>query len=285
MKRKSYTLDHGVRTLIHEESYNENGDVIHSMDYRESPPIEQRFEYNSDGNLIQQIEIQGGNENSSQHFEYDIDGDIIDEKLTIGGRLYEHIKLVKTDHGFIRTMSQDNEVVERLEKLIDGNNWSNKFYRFDELLESQDYTFDPKNNSGITRIRSFEDEFNIVVLEKYNDKNEIILREEYHENGTLITATETEIENGRIMKESVIDFSNGEVYYEHLFEYDKNDNLVNFEVRSSTGALHSFHKRKFDNRNRLIEESGFKNGYFNGISGVHKNHDRFHIVHEYETEE
>lgn len=282
MKRKSYSVDKESRTLIHEESYDENGNVVHSIDYRESPPVEQNFEYHSDGNLIRQSETQGGIENSSQIFEYDAEGDIIDEKLSIGGALYEQTSLVKSDSGFIRTMIQDNEEVERLEKIIDGDNWNNKFYRFKELLESQEYTFDAKNNSGETIIKGFEHDFKVVIKEKYNSKNEIILKEEFHENGTLLTSTEIEIENGLTLKESIKDFSNGEIYYERIFEYDKNENIINFEVRSSTGALHSFHKRKFDNENKLIEESGFTNGYFSGIDDVHKNHDRFHIIHEYE---
>ncbi|MBU2020281.1 MAG: hypothetical protein KJ941_11605 [Bacteroidetes bacterium] len=282
IKRKTYSLEEDNRTLIHKESYDENGNVVHSIDYRESPPVELNFEYDSDGNLIRQSEIQGGIENSSQIFEYDAEGDIIDEKLSIGGALYEHTSLVKTDSGFIRTMTQDNEEVERLEKNIDGDNWSNKFYRYDELLESQKYTFDAKNNSGETIIEGFEHDFNVVIKEKYSNKDEIILKEEFHENGTLLTATEIEIEDGLTLKESVKDFSNGEVYYERLFEYDKNNNIINFEVRSSTGALQSFHKRKFDNQNRLIEETGFTNCYFSGIDGVHKNHNCFHLIHEYE---
>lgn len=282
MKRKSYSIEENNRTLIHEESYDENGKVVHSIDYQESPPIQQVYEYNSAGNLIRQREIQGGIENSSQFFEYDADGDIINEKLSIGGALYEQTSLVKSDSGFIRTMTQDNEEVERLEKIIDGDNWRNKFYRFDELLESQEYTFDAKNNSGETIIKSFEHEFNVVIKEKYNCKDEIILKEEFHENGTLLTSTEIEIENGLTLKESIKDFSNGEVYYDRIFEYDKHQNIVNFEVRSSTDALHSFHKRIFDIHNRLIEESGFTNGYFSGIDGIHKNHNRFHLIHEYD---
>lgn len=281
MIRKSYSIEEDNRTLIHEETYDENGNIIHSIDYRESPPVEQNFEYNSDGELIRQSEIQGGNENSSQTFEYDDESDIIDEKLFIIGALYEHTTIVKTDSGFIKTMTQDNEEVERLEKLIDGNNWSNKFYRFNELLESQEYIFDAKSNTGKTIIKIFEHDFNMVIKEKYNNKDEIILKEEFHENGTLLTSTEMEIENGLTLEESVKDFSNGEVFYKRLFEYDKNHNIINFEVRSSTGALHSFHKRKFDNH-RIVEEWGFTNGYSSGVTGVHQNHNHFHLVHEYE---
>jgi hypothetical protein len=40
------------RTLIHEVSYDEKGNIIHTIDYRESPPIENNFEYNSDEKLI-----------------------------------------------------------------------------------------------------------------------------------------------------------------------------------------------------------------------------------------
>ena len=277
-KHKSYLIKEGKQTVIQEETYDEKGQVIQAIDYRESPAIEKIFEYNSIGQLIFQSEFQGGVEKSSQLFEYNNDGEIVDEKLKIGGVLYEHTLLTKTDTGFVRTMTQDGVEIERLEIIIKENDWSNKFYCHDELLEIQVYNHHLRE----TKITSFELDMHIIIKEKYNSKDELVLKEEFHENGTLLASNEFEIQNGMITKESIRDFKEGEKFYERIFDYNKNNDLINFEIRTSTGSLQSFHKRKFDKQNRLLEESGYSNGYFSGISGIHQNYDHFHIVHEYE---
>lgn len=281
VNRKSYSVDEDNRTLILEETYDENGNVIQSIDYDETPEIVRNFEYNEEGFIVYQNEVQGGVENSSQHFAYDEDGEVIDEKLFIGGSLYEHTVLLKSDSSFVRTMTQDNEEVERLVGTIDGKNWTNKFYNFDELTQVHDYTYDEKDRTGKTKIKFLEDDSIITNTQQYDDNDDVILEEEYNEKDVLLKSIQVELENGLIVKEAVRDFSDGEDYYKQLYAYDENKNIINFEVRSSTGGLLSFHKCKFDNQNRLIEESGFANGFFSGITGIHKNHDRFHLVHEY----
>lgn len=282
MKRKAYLVDQDTRTLILEESYDENGNVIHSIDYRELPPNEHYFEYDSNGKLIREREVQDGEELTVQTFEYDSDNVVVDEKLFIAGELYEHTRMVKTDSGFVRTMIQNDLEVERLERVNDGENWVNNFYSYDELLEKQEYTFDEINNTGEIITTDFVNDFKYVVKEKYNEKGDIILEETFNEEGSLLNSTETEIEKGLILKETVKDFVAGGIHNHRFYEYDENNNLINFEVRSSTGTLHSFHKRVFDNQNRLTEEIGHTNGYSNGVDGIYKNYDRFHILYEYE---
>ncbi len=282
MKRNSYSLNEEKRTLIHEETYNENGNVVHSIDYQDSPHTIRNFTYNEKGQLIHQNEYFGDIESSAQSFEYDDEGTIIDEKLYIGGTLYEHTFLTTTETGFVRRMIQDGVEVERLEKQIDGKNWSNKFYANNELQESQEYTFDKKSNTGETFIKSHDYDFESVIKDTYDSNGYIILSEEYHGNGSLLSSTETFIENDKVIKETVRNFSPSENYYDRIFEYDRKGNLINFEVRLSKGTLDSFHKRKFDSKNRLIEEAGYSNGHFSGITGIHGSHSRFHFVHEYE---
>lgn len=281
VNRKSYSIDEDNRTLILEEFYDENGNVIQSIDYHENPEIIRNYKYNDKGFIVDQNEIQGGIENSSQQFEHDEDGDVIDEKLFIGGNLYEHTVISKSDSGYVRTMIQDNEEVERLEVKEDGKNWTNEFYNFNELSQVHEYTYNEKDRSGTTKIKFLDDGSVITNTQKYDDNDDVIFEEEYNEKDVLLKSIQIEIENGLIIKEVVRDFTEGEDYYEILYAYDEKENIINFEVRSSTGGLLSFHKRKFDNQNRLIEESGFANGYFSGITGIHKNHDRFHIIHEY----
>ena len=44
-KHKSYLIKEGKQTVIQEETYDEKGQVIQAIDYRESPAIEKIFEY------------------------------------------------------------------------------------------------------------------------------------------------------------------------------------------------------------------------------------------------
>jgi hypothetical protein len=281
VNRKSYSIEEDKRTLILEETYDENGNVIQSIDYDETPEIVRNFEYNEAGFIVSQYEIQGGVENSSQHFEYDEDDEVIDEKLFIGGGLYEHTVITKNESGYVRRMIQDNEEAERLVMKTDGKNWTNEFYNFDELAQVHEYIYNEEERTGITKIKFLDDDSFITNTQKYDENDDVIQEEEYNEKDVLLKSIQVELENGLIVKEAVRDFNDSEGYYEQLYEYDNNKNIINFEVRSSTGALLSFHKCKFDNQNRLIEESGFANGFFSGITGMHKNHDRFHVVHEY----
>ncbi len=50
MKRKSYSIIDEERTLIHEETYDENGNVTLSIDYRDSPPTHRNYTYNEKDN-------------------------------------------------------------------------------------------------------------------------------------------------------------------------------------------------------------------------------------------
>lgn len=280
--RKTYSIDENIRTFTHQETYDDNGNVIHSLDYRNDTTVENRFEFNSKNQLITQSEREGDIEMSSQSFAYNQAGEINLQELFIGGSLYEKTVLELTENGFTRSIFQDDEQVERLERLENGDNWSNKFFRYGELIETHEYISNLKSNSGETYIHVLEGDLRFITKEKYNDRNEIILKEEFKDNDTLLISTEVKIENGLTISESFRDFSNGESYYQKTYQYDKLDNIVKFECRSSTGSLLSFHNRKFDGQNRVTEEVGFSNGYFSGITGIHQSHDRFHLIHEYE---
>jgi len=280
--RKTYSIDEDIRTLTHQETYDDNGNVIHSLDYRNDPPVENIFEFNSNNQLISQTEKEGDIEMSAQFFSYNEAGEINLHEIFIGGSLYEKTVLETTENGFVRSKFQDGELVERLETIVNGDNWSTKFFHYEELTETQDHVFDAKNNSGETISHILEGDIRLTEKEKYNDQNEILLNEVYKDTDTLLISTEVKIENGLTISESIRDFSNGESYYKKTYQYDKLDNIVKFECRSSTGSLLSFHNWKYDSENRMIEENGFENGYFSGITGVHQSHDRFHLLHEYE---
>jgi len=282
MKQRIYSILDEKKILIQENSFNMDGKIIHSIDFSVHPNVEEFFEYNGEGLLIREFEIQEGVENSSQVFEYDNENEVVDEKLFISGELYEQTIITKTENSFTKIMVQDGVEVERLEKIKEGKNWTNNFFQNNELLERQEYRYNSKDNSGELTIHIFEDDTRFSVKENYNKNDDIILKEEFNENGSILISTETEYENGLVVKEIIEDFSNTEGKYQNIYKYDDNANMVLFECLSSTGALNSFHRWRFDLQNRLVEESSYSNGFYSGITGVHSNHDRSHIVYEYE---
>ncbi len=280
-KQKTYLIIEGQKTLVQEETYNENNCIIHSINHEESPPFERNFNYDENGQIIFQNEEQGGFENSARYYEFNDEGELIHEKLHIGGKLYEEIVYTKLDSGADRVTFQDGEEVERMETREDGKNRISKFYQNDVLIEKHDYTYNSNDRSSETIIDLNYGE-NVKVIKKYNKDGEVIFQEEYNASGSLLLSMQVTFENGLVTEESIHDYLGNSGPYVRLFDYDSNNNLINFEVRSLSGALQSFHKRNFDDNNRPVEETGFTNGFFSGITGAHVNHDRFHIVHEYE---
>lgn len=282
--QKTYIIEEESKTLQGQKTFDENQRLIYSINYTESPSIENRYEYDETGNLIKQIETQGNIENSAQTFEYGEDGTIIDQKLFIAGHLYEHIKLEKTENGFTRTMFVNGEEIERLEKSFNGKNWHNSFYLNGELLEEQKYVFNTETNTAETEVSNYEDDHFIVIKEKYNEQSEVTFEEKFLKGGSLLSSTEIEINNGLILKETIKEFLGNDHSYERSFEYDEFNNMTKYECRSSTGALLSFHNRWFNDKNQLVEETGYANGYFSGITGIQRNNEQFHLIHDYEIE-
>ena len=282
-RRRSYILEDNEKTFIYEEFYDENRNIIKTSDHRENPPAEEYFKYNAKGLLIHQIDIQNGIENSSQSFEYDENDAIIDVKTFIGGDLCEHMHCSRTPTGFIQILTQDGEEFERMEKIEQGDNWSSRLYRYGELIESQEYVYDPSSKTGFTSIKNTEEHTTFFIREKYNADDKLIFTEEFNEDETLLQSTEILIDNASTYKELIHDYTNGKSIYENLYEFDKSENITYFEARSLSGDLLSFHKRSYNSDNWLIEETGVTNKNHYGIFGIHDQYKGFHIIHEYEN--
>ncbi|MFT6243713.1 MAG: hypothetical protein ACJA0U_000379 [Salibacteraceae bacterium] len=85
----TYSIEEDNRTFTHRETYDDNGNVIHSADNRNDPVVENRFEFNSKSQLVHQSEFEGGVEMSAQSFAYNDAGEINLQEVFIGGSLYE----------------------------------------------------------------------------------------------------------------------------------------------------------------------------------------------------
>lgn len=277
--QKTYSIEDDQRVLILEKQFNSNGKVIKEINYQEKPAIERVFEYNQQGQLVAQMELQHGIENSSQRFEYDDEGEICDEKLFISGELYEHIRLEKNATGSVKTIEQDGELIERIEKDIDGKNWVSRLYSYGELDETVTYTFDPEASRATTEVQVHVDNFRISVHEKLKENGEVIFIERY-EDKDLVSSIQFEIENGLVLKRSVKEFGYAPNQYQNLYEYDEQKNLVKFESRASNGSLLAFHTRIYNTDNLLEEEMGSSSGS-SGNSGMQTQFSQFHYVYEY----
>lgn len=277
--QKTYSIEDDQRVLILEKQFNSNGKVIKEINYQEKPAIERVFEYNQQGQLVAQMELQHGIENSSQRFEYDDEGEICDEKLFISGELYEHIRLEKNATGSVKTIEQDGELIERIEKDIDGKNWVSRLYSYGELIETKTYKYDPSTAIATTEVEIHVDVFSLSFVEKLNEIGEVISVEEY-EDKDLVSSIQFEIENGLVLKKSVKELGYAPNQYQNLYEYDEQKNLVKFESRASNGSLLALHTRIYNTDNLLEEEMGSSSGS-SGNSGMQTQFSQFHYVHEY----
>jgi hypothetical protein len=279
---KSYSVEDEKNRLIYIDVYCEYGLLIKSTDYRCNPQVENQYEYNDEGKLIQHKEIENGVEISTQLFAYNASGDIILQELHICGTLYEKTVLELTENYSIKTMFQDNVEIERLEKELNGRNWVNNFYVNNELVETQTYVYDAITSSGKTTISAPFEKDTFYILEKYNEMNEVIFFEEYKQN-KLLKSIESTYKNQRITFEKVHDYSNGEVYYQNTYEYDSKGNTIKFECRNLSGKLINFHHCSYDNQNRLIEEIGINKIVKDNFKADYDKLNRFHTIFEYET--
>lgn len=279
---KSYAVEDEKNNLIYTDVYDENELLLLSTDFRNVPQVEFHYEYNENGKLIRQREIENEVEISKQMFLYNDSGEIILQELHICGALYEKTVLELTENGSIKTIFQENTEIERLEKEINGKNWVNNFYLNNELVETQNYIYDAMTRTGKTTISAPFEKDTYFILEKYNEMNEVIFIEEYRQN-KLLKSIESTYENKRIALEKVRDYSNGEVYYQNTFEYDSKGNTIKFECRNLSGKLINFHHCFYDNQNRLVEEIGINKIIKDTFKADYSKLNRFHTIFEYET--
>jgi len=281
MKRQTYTINQESEVLVYEETYDENNNLIHYIDYQAKPVSEKKFEYDDKNRLINEIEISDGIELQNLEIKYNDDGVVIEQNLYFSGDLYESVKNDITENGYIRTTFQDGEEVYRVENVADGKNYTSKYFDYGNLSNIEEFVYDEENLTSEKSI--FDADGNLLVrrVEIKNEDGELILFKEFNAKNQLISKHEFDREGNKLIKEIKSDFVRGEIDNEIHYDYDEKGNLLKTETRTNSGQLVEFHVYTYDDNNRMIEENGVSNGQFNAIYGTYIDGNTYHFVHRY----
>lgn len=281
MHKQTYTVGQERETLVYEETYDTDNNLIHYIDHQARPVSEKKIEYNDKNQIVNEIEISDGVELQNLEMKYNDKGEILEQNLYFSGSLYESVKTDRAESGFITTTYQDDEEVFRIEKTVNGKNYTTKYFDSgnlsnleiskydDETSTSENSIFDAEDNLLVRRIQIFDKDGSIEVFKEFNANSQLVNKREYVR------------EENKVLKEVKSDFVRGEIDNEILFEYDDKGNLVKTETRTSSGKLIDFQVNVYDDNNRVIEESGVSNGKFNAIYGTYIDSNNYHFIHKY----
>lgn len=275
-----YNVQEDEKVLVYQEASNAEGKILQSADYLDDPPLVSAFTYNEKGQLIYQKDQQQGFPFTAQSFAYAEDGKIVGEKLYFGEELCEEMVLEILPDGFIRRQFQDGIEVERLENITDGDNWKSRFYRDSDLLETQEYVYDPAACCGTKYVHSHEEDEKYRIVKYFNGQDDLIKKEEYGTNDDRISIQEFEFVEGLLIEEKAQNFAFQDAYT-NVYAYDAHNRLIKFECRSNRGQLLSFRSLQYDLEGRISEEAGLNNHSYPSPPGFHQRFDRYHFVHEY----
>jgi hypothetical protein len=281
MQRQTYSVVNEKETLVYEETYDDNNNLIHYIDHQARPVSEKKFEYDEKNQITKESELSEGVELQRLELNYNDKGDVVEQNLFFSGEIYESIKTVATENGFIRTTFQDGDEVYRVESTTEGKNFTNKHYNYEELVNVEVSTFDEETITSEKIIYDAEENVLVRRVEVYNEEKELVIFKEFNANNQLVNKSEVERKDGKVFKEIKSDFVRGEIDNEIHYDYDEKGNLIKTETRTNSGQLIDFQVKVYDEQNRVVEESGVSNGKFNAIYGTYIDGSNYHFVHRY----
>jgi len=281
MQRQTYSIVNERETLVYEETYDDNNNLIHYIDHQARPVSEKKFEYDEKNQITKESEISEGVELQRLELSYNDKSEVVEQNLFFSGDLYESVKTVATENGFVRTTFQDGDEVYRLENITDGKSFTNKHYNYEELVNVEVSTFDEETITSEKIIYDAEENIIVRRVKIYNKEGDLTVFKEFNANNQLVNKQEIEREGNKLIKEIKSDFVRGEIDNEILHDYDEKGNLIKTETRTNSGQLVDFKVNIYDDNNRVIEESGVSNGKFNAIYGTYIDGSNYHFVHKY----
>jgi len=281
MKRQTYSIVNEKETLVYEETYDDNNNLIHYIDHQARPVSEKKFEYDEKNQITKESELSEGTELQRLELNYNDKGEVVEQNLFFSGDLYESVKTVATENGFVRTTYQDGDEVYRIENVTEGKNHTNKYFDYENLSNIEVSTYDEETLSYEKLITDAEENLLVRRVEVYNEEGELLLFKEFNANNQLVNKSEVERKNGKVLKEIKSDFVREELENEIHYDYDEKGNLIKTETRTNSGQLVDFQVKVYDEQNRVVEESGVSNGKFNAIYGTYIDGSNYHFVHRY----
>lgn len=283
MKLLAYRKREDENQLVYEEHYDDNKNVIYYKDYLAQPPLERKISYNERHLIIEEKEISEGEVLSIEKYYYDEKDRLIEKQMYIGNELYESGKTIYTEYGCTYILLQDGEQIQKNILVEDELKSELKIYEGKNLLHIEKRQLDEKNNINIIETFDTDDELVSKKLEYLNAEKIIIKEEYYNENEELTEILEYKYENGKLVEEKFTYSGEGLTGNEYCinWEFDEKGNIINMEVRDLSDKLKEFHMLTFDEKGRVVEESGLSLRHVRPTYNNNFSENHFHFFYEY----
>ena len=254
MKQSTYSILDDQEVLLNEKIFDDQNNLVHSIDYSLRPKEEKKFTYNDKNQLILEESLVEGRVGDSQEFEYGSDGKVVEQRHNINGDLYEKTSVEKSDNIEKRTTIQDGEETQRIELEINGEVKTYRFFDYQQLAQVNTVT---KEGNTITTKSELPGQDQIYTeVQVLNENGGLIESSEFVGEGNKVSSFKQEFEGENRMKSVFENLSQPHTSYEEVFTFDENGNRTVYEKMDMGGRLMRFEKVRYNEQNKPIEIAG-----------------------------
>ena len=253
MKQSTYSILEDQDILINEKIFDQQNNLVNSIDYSLRPKEEKKFYYNDKNQLIREDSMIDDRVGDTQEFEYDADGNILEQRHNISGELYEKTTIEKTELVETRKVIQDGEETERVELEIDGDTKTYRFYDYGELAQVN--TVKKEGSTVTTTSQVTGSDQKHIEIQLFNDNGDLLESSEYNAEDRLASfKREYEGKNcSKLIFENLVQPGSN---YEEIFTHDDKGNRITYEKLDFSGRLTQFEKIRYNDQNKPIEKAG-----------------------------
>jgi hypothetical protein len=254
MKQSTYSILDGQETLIQEKFFDDQNNLIRTLDYSMRPHEETRYTYDDRNQLILEESIVEGRVGDSQEFVYDADGKVIERRHNINGDLYEKMTIEDVDGIEKRTTVQDGEETQRIEVKENGNVKTFHVFQYGELVQFNTVT--TEENKVTVRAEMPGTDQIYTEVEVLNENGDVIERAEYVGEDNKVSSLQQQFDGKNRVKTTFESSNQPHTNYEEVYTYDEKGNQTGYEKTDSGGRLLAFEKVRYNELNKIIEVAG-----------------------------
>ena len=254
MKQSTYSLLDDRDILLNEKIFDEQNNLVNSVDYTLRPKEEKKFYYNDKNQLIREESMIDDRVGDNEEFDYDDDGKIIEQRHNIGGTLYEKTVIEKTDLVETRKVIQDGEETQRVEMEMEGETKIYKFFDYGELAQINTVKKEENKITTISEVIGSDQKFTEVQL--FNENGDLIETGEYYGDEDASATFKREYEGENCSKIIFENRAQPHTSYEEIFTHDDHGNRIAYEKLDYTGRLSQFEKIRYNDQNKPVEKAG-----------------------------
>ncbi len=254
MKQLTYSILEDQDILINEKIYDDQNNLVHSIDYSMRPKEEKKFHYNDKNLLIREESMIDDRVGDTEEFDYDTDGNISEQRHNISGDLYEKTIIEKVDLVETRKVIQDGEETQRVELEINGDTKTYRFFDYGELAQVNIVKKEENKVTTISEVIGSGQKFTEIQL--FNENGDLIESAEYYGDENPSATFKREYEGKNCCKITFENQDQPHTNYEEIFTYDNNGNRIAYEKVDYTGRLSQFEKVRYNDQNKPIEKAG-----------------------------